>query len=464
MTIAGRSVAGTGRMPVEDPALGVAFAEAPRCTPAELDAAVRAARAAFADWAGHDEQYRRVALLACGAALSAHVDEVAGLLTAEQGKPLRDARAEVALAADWFRHTAELSLRPQRLADEPAARISLTRVPYGPVAAIAPSNFPIILAVTKIAPALLAGNTVVLKPSPLTPLATLRMGELLGAALPAGVLNTISGAAELGPALTGHPHVRMISFTGSVATGRAIARSAAATFTPVVLELGGNDAAIVLPGADVAAIAREIFRRATANSGQFCAAIKRIYVSRGQERELTAALADAAAAARVGDGRLPDTDLGPLISRDAVARVAGLVAEARRAGARIVTGGEPLARAGHFYPPTVVTDLPTGTALELDEQFGPVLPVIAYADPAEAVARANGTQFGLGASVWGETSAARRVAEALDCGTVWLNTHGELRHDVPFGGVRCSGRGVEYGYWGLLEYTQIKVFHEARPR
>lgn len=462
MTIDGRAVDGGSRVPVEDPALGETFADAPACTPEQLGTAVDAALGAFPAWAGRTEEERRDALLGCSATIAAHADEMADLLTAEQGKPLRDARAEVELAADWFRETAALSLRPERLVDEPAARVTLDRTPIGPVAAIAPSNFPIILSVTKIAPALLAGNTVVLKPSPHTPLSTLLMGEALAEVLPAGVLNTVSGGADLGPALTGHPGIRMISFTGSVESGRAIAGAAAADLKRVVLELGGNDACVVLPDADVASIAGEIFRRSTVNSGQFCAAIKRIYVARAREPELVEALRAAAGAVTVGDGRLPGTDLGPLVSRVQLERVAGLVAGAARAGARVVAGGRPLDRPGHFYPPTVVTGLPPATALEREEQFGPVLPVIAYDDLDEALARANGTPFGLGASVWGEPGAAAAVAPRLHAGTVWLNTHGDLRHDVPFGGHGCSGIGVEYGYWGLLEYTRIRVTSQAR--
>ncbi|TDB74923.1 aldehyde dehydrogenase family protein [Micromonospora sp. KC723] len=462
MTIAGRPVRSPDRLPVEDPATATVFAEAPQCTAAQLDDAVLGAVAALDGWARAGEDRRRAALLACGSVLAQAAEEVAELLTAEQGKPLRQARAEVALAADWFGHTAELSLPQQRLVTEEATEVTLGRTPVGPVAAIAPSNYPIILAVTKIAPALLAGNTVVLKPSPVTPLASLRMGQLLAGVLPPGVLNTVSGDGDLGPALVAHPAVRMVSFTGSTRSGRAIARRAADSFKRVVLELGGNDPCVLLPGTDVGQVAGEVFRRATVNSGQFCAAIKRVYAPEGQVAELTEALRAAAEAAVVGDGRDERTDLGPLVSQAQLEHVRRLVDEAAAAGGRVVTGGAPLPRPGHFYPPTVVTDLPPGTALEQDEQFGPVIPVIGYGDLDEAVARANGTRFALGGSVWGEPVAARAVAARLECGTAWINTHGDLRHDVPFGGLRESGSGVEYGHWGLLEYTHIKITHAAR--
>ncbi|WP_234386369.1 aldehyde dehydrogenase family protein [Streptomyces sp. ERV7] len=448
-------------MDVENPAHGTVFAQAPRCTAAELDAVLAASARAFPGWAALPLESRRPYLLACRDALRDAEDDVADLLTREQGKPLRHAHHEVRLAADWFAHTAELALHADRIVDEPTARVTLERVPHGVVAAIAPSNYPVLLAVCKIAPALLAGNTVVLKPSPATPLSSLLMGEVLGRVLPPDVLRVISGDAALGARLTAHPAVRLISFTGSIAAGRAIARSAAADFKRTVLELGGNDPAIVLPGADAQALARPLFDRAMVNSGQFCAAVKRVYVPRAQHAKLTAALAAPAEATVVGDGLDAATELGPLVSREQLAHVTALVGDAVRRGARLVTGGRALERPGHFYPPTVVTDLPQGTRLEEEEQFGPVIPVIAYDDLDAVTARVNASPYGLGCSLWGDPEQAAAAARRLDCGTVWINTHGDLRHDVPFGGHRHSGTGVEYGAWGLLEYTQITIHHLA---
>ncbi|MEH1166500.1 aldehyde dehydrogenase family protein [Micromonospora sp. CPCC 205539] len=445
------------RLPVANPATGQVFDHAPRCTVDALERIVARARSEFRDWSRRTDADRREHLHACGAALSHHVEELAELLAREQGKPLADARAEVGLAADWFRHTAALPLERESLVDEPAAHIAMDRVPYGVVAAIAPSNYPIILAVTKIAPALLAGNTVVLKPSPLTPLSSLRMAEILTGALPPGVLTAVVGDAELGHALVAHPDVALVSFTGSIEVGRAIAGTAAARLAHTVLELGGNDPCIVLPDTDVTAIAEQIFWRAMRNSGQFCAAIKRVYVPEDRRRELVEALSALADRVVVGDGLEAGTELGPLVSRQLADRVAALVEDAGARGATVHHGGAASRGGGYFHRPTIVSDLPAGTELELTEQFGPVLPVISYHELADAVARANSTEYGLGASVWGDPSAARAVADELDCGTVWINDHGDLRHDVPFGGTRSSGLGVEYGYWGLLEYTRIKI-------
>ncbi|MFF5176165.1 aldehyde dehydrogenase family protein [Micromonospora sp. NPDC000089] len=462
MTIGGQTVRTPRLLAVENPATGHTFAHAPICTPEQLDDAVSAATAAGPAWAALTHDERRDHLRACREALVTNLTEIADVLSLEQGKPLADARAEVELSADWFEHTAALSLPSEPIEESAQRHVTVNRVPHGVVAAIAPSNFPLILAVCKVAPALLAGNTVVLKPSPQTPLSTLLLGESLNACLPAGVLNVVSGDNALGELLCTHTSVQMISFTGSVETGMAIASQAAARLLPVVLELGGNDPAIVLPGADIASIAPALFGAAMANNGQFCAAVKRVFVSRKQAAELTQALSRLAIAAVVGDGRDPSTQFGPLISRSQRDRLAAMVDAAVAAGAKVVTGGRPIEGPGHFYQPTIVVDLPPGTELELEEQFGPVVPIIAYDSLPEAVIRANATDYGLGASVWGDEALARDLSGQLHAGIVWINTHGDLRHDTPFGGTNRSGRGVEYGRWGLLEYTRIKVLNVMR--
>ena len=461
MTIAGRPVVGFERIAVEDPALGTTFDEVPDCTAEALDSAVVAAGRTTARWAGTPWDDRREVLVRCGEALRGEAEEVARLLTREQGKPLERARAEVNTAARWFDNTAELALKPETVADDANAYIRVDRVPHGVVAAITPSHYPIILAAAKLAPALLAGNPVVLKPSPLTPLSTLRMGRALCDELPPGVLNVVSGRTGLGERLARHPGVAMVSFTGSITVGKRVAAAAAGDLKTVVLELGGNDPCILLPDIDVETVATQIFECAMDNSGQYCAAIKRVYVSRDQQGELVAALAALADRTKVGPGLDPGSDLGPLTDARQLARVDEMVQSAADAGARIVTGGSPLDRPGHFYPPTVVTDLPAGTALEAFEQFGPVLPVIPYDTVDEAVDRANATEYGLGSSVWGDEDDACEIARRLQTGTVWVNTHGALRGDAPFGGFRSSGRHVEHGYWGMLEYTRQRTLHVA---
>jgi acyl-CoA reductase-like NAD-dependent aldehyde dehydrogenase len=450
---------GTG-LPVENPATGEVFASAPVSSPAELDATVGAAADAAGEWAALTEDERRSYLDAAGVALGAQLDEVARILTLEQGKPIARARAEVQLAADWFGLTAALRLAPESLCDDGSSRITMHRVPLGVVAAVTPSNYPIILAVCKIAPALLAGNPVVLKPSPDTPLSSLAMMAALQEILPPGVLNVVNGDGDLGRCLVRHPDVRKVSFTGSIDVGTAIARDAADGLKRVTLELGGNDPAIVLPGADLEAIAPALFWVAFENSGQFCSAIKRVYVPAAQRDRLAGLLADIARSARVGAGEDAQTELGPLTTRRQLDRVADFVDQAVAGGARVWAGGERLDRPGHFLAPTVLTEPPAGSLIEVEEQFGPALPVIGYDTVESAVRRANATRYGLGASVWGDEDAATRAAAAVRAGTVWLNKHGDLRADAPFGGVGSSGIGVEYGYWGLLEYTQVKVVNQ----
>jgi acyl-CoA reductase-like NAD-dependent aldehyde dehydrogenase len=464
LTIEGRPVTTRQTLPVVNPATGEVFAQAPACSADQLADAVRTAAAAHVPWAQRSMDERRSYLRACGETVAAHAAEIADVLTTEQGKPLAQARSEVDLAASWFARTAALDLGSAPLVDEPDRLATMRRVPLGVVAAVAPFNFPIILSVCKIAPALLAGNSVVVKPAPVTPLSTLLVTRLLADVLPPGVLSAVSGGPELGAALTASPEVAMISFTGSIGVGRAIAESAAAGFKRVLLELGGNDPAIVLPGTAPEAVADELFARSMVNSGQFCAAVKRVYVPRDRQSELVELLGELARTAAVGDGRDPRSAFGPLTTRAQTVRAAALVDEAVAAGGRIAARSEvPGDGRGFFHPVTVITGLPAGTRLERDEQFAPVIPVIGYDDPADAVRAANATEFGLGASLWGDPGLADELAPRIDAGTVWINTHGDLRHDVPFGGARHSGMGVEYGYWGLLEYTRIAVTHRFRP-
>ncbi len=457
LTIDGRSVAGDDTFPVINPATGEPFAEAPECSAAQLDAAMESARKAFAPWAA-DEARRREALVDCARVLLAAAERIAPLLTREQGKPIAQARSEVQRGADWFERTAALELPVERLTGEPGQRIELRRKPLGVVGAITPWNFPVILAIWKVAAALRAGNTLVLKPSPFTPLATLLMGEVLQEALPPGVLNVVSGGDTLGARLSEHPAVRKISFTGSVATGKKIMAAAAPDLKRVTLELGGNDPAIVLGDADPAKVAPALFQGAFRNSGQICIAIKRIYAEEKVAPALVEALAAEARKAVVGDGMDPDTTLGPINNRPQFERVCELVESARSDGGTFVAGGEPLPGSGYFVPPTLVTGLEDGSRLVDEEQFGPVLPILPVRSAEEAIERANATHFGLGGSVWSpDTGRALELAARLECGTGWVNQHGGLSPEVPFGGRKWSGIGYENGRWGLESMTEIQA-------
>jgi acyl-CoA reductase-like NAD-dependent aldehyde dehydrogenase len=462
MTIGGRSVPAADTFDVINPATGVAFAAAPECTRAQLDTAMQAAADAYRTWR-RDEAARREVLQRCAAVLTERAGEVAPILTQEQGKPLRQAVAEIMGAAMWFTYSATLQIPVEVLQDDASAHVEVRRRPLGVVAAITPWNFPVILATWKLAPALLAGNTVVLKPSPFTPLTTLKLGELLRDVVPPGVVNVVSGGNELGGWMTSHPVPRKISFTGSVATGKKVAAAAAPDLKRVTLELGGNDPAIVLPDADPKAIAARLFWGAFQNCGQVCSAIKRVYAPEAMYDALVGELAEIARGVRVGNGLDDGVQLGPLNNRPQFERVRELVEDAKQHGARIAAGGEPVGGAGYFYRPTVVAEVSDGVRLVDEEQFGPALPVIPYARVEDAVERANATHFGLGGSVWSsDVERATAVAKELDCGTAWVNQHLELSPATPFGGAKWSGIGVENGPWGLYGFTELQCVNVAR--
>jgi acyl-CoA reductase-like NAD-dependent aldehyde dehydrogenase len=462
LTIDGAAVGADQTFDVTNPATGERFASAPDASPAQLDTAFEAAARAFRTWRTDDDA-RRAALHAMADVIAGATDEIAPILTAEQGKPLPWSEFEVQGAAGWLRYYADLEHGRQVLRDDETARVELVRAPIGPVAAIVPWNFPIFIAVAKVAAALRAGNTVVLKPSPYTPLATLRLGELVRDLLPPGVFNVISGGHALGPAVSSHPLARKISFTGSTATGKKIAAAAADDLKRITLELGGNDPAIVLDDADPGAVAEQLFATAFNNNGQACVAPKRVYVAEAMRPALVEALAEHARAAKVGDGADAGTDLGPLNNAAQRDRVRELVDAAVAGGATAVTGGRTPEGPGYFYEPTILTDLSDGARIVDEEQFGPAMPVIAYRDVEDALERANGTMFGLGASVWSaDPDRAAAVAEQVDAGMTWINTHTAIAFDQPFAGAKWSGIGVEAGELGLDAYTDVRVLHRVK--
>jgi acyl-CoA reductase-like NAD-dependent aldehyde dehydrogenase len=421
-----------------------------------------AAREAFPAWRA-DEAARREALSAAAKVLQEAAAELGAEITAEQGKPLREARYEALAGENWLRYHASLALPRQVIQDDERAFVEVVPRPLGVVAAITPWNFPVSSACMKIAPALAAGNTVVLKPSPFTPLATLRLGELLRPVFPPGVLNVVSGGDALGAQMTEHPAVRKITFTGSVATGKRVAAAAAPDLKRITLELGGNDPAIVLEDAVIDSVVDGIFWSSFANAGQICSAIKRVYVPVSLHGALVDALAARARSLRVGNGAEKGSQLGPITTRPQFERVCELVEDALAGGARAAAGGAPLEGPGNFFAPTVLTDVEDGARIVDEEQFGPVLPVVAYRDLEDAVARANGTHFGLDASVWSaDPDRAAEVASRLECGTAWINTHLVQGPAQPFGGRKWSGIGVENGPWGLAGFYEPQTLYRAR--
>jgi acyl-CoA reductase-like NAD-dependent aldehyde dehydrogenase len=364
--------------------------------------------------------------------------------------------------AAWAGYTAGLSLPEKVIEDSDERHVVQQRVPLGVVGSITPWNWPLIIAIWHIVPGIRTGNTIVIKPSPFTPLSTLRMVELFNEVLPEGLVNVVSGGDDLGAALTARDDLDKIVFTGSIATGKKVMAAAAKGVTPVTLELGGNDPGIMLPGTDPATFAEGLFFGSMINSGQTCGALKRLYVHEDDLDATVAALSGFAANIPMGDGMEEGSLLGPLQNERQFKRVIELVEDAKSNGGTCVTGGEPMGGPNYFYPVTFVTGISDGVRLVDEEQFGPVLPIVTYKDVDDAIARANGTEFGLDASVWGnDADECARVASQLEAGTVYVNKHAEIAPHVPFGGIKCSGLGVEFAEEGLAAYTSIKIINKA---
>lgn len=456
----------------KNPATGETIGLVPHSTAEQVAQAVRAARQAQPAWAARPDAERRALLLQVAEVLRGNADYLAAWVTREQGKPLGGvgpgqvpgARFELAGCAAWTEVPASLEMPVETVFEDATRRDEMHRRPYGVIAAIAPWNWPLLIAIWQIVPSLRAGNTVVIKPSEYTSIGTLEMVRLIAEVLPPGVLNTVSGTGEVGSWLVENAGVDKIMFTGSGPTGAKIAAAAARHLTPTTIELGGNDAAIVLPDADPKAIAMDLFWGAFLNMGQTCACAKRVYVPDALHDAVVAELKAIAEAMPMGDGTQAGVAMDPIQNRMQFDKVRRLVDEARAQGATIVCGGEPRAGAGNFYPLTLVTDIADGASLVDEEQFGPVLPIICYASVDDAVAQANRLDVGLGASVWGrDLDQARQVAARLEAGTVWINQHGAIHPLVPFGGSKRSGWGVEFGVEGLKAVTRPQVISVRKP-
>ena len=462
MIIGGERRAASSTFDVLDPATGEVYGQAPDCSEDLLDEAFGAAAKAQIDWR-RDEEARQAALRDAANKMFASAADLGAILTREQGKPLARAQEEVLGVGVWLQYYANLEVAPEVIQDDDFARAEVVRRPMGVVAAITPWNFPLILASWKIGPALRAGNTMVLKPSPYTPLSTLRMVELLNEVLPPGVLNVVSGGDELGKWMTAHKTPRKISFTGSVSAGKHVASAAAPDLKRVTLELGGNDPAILLDDINPAEIADKVFWGAFMNSGQVCSAIKRIYAPEAIYDDVVDALAAKAATVKVGSGLEEGVELGPINNAPQFARVKELVADALSGGATAAAGGAPIDGPGYFFQPTILAGLTDGTRIVDEEQFGPAVPVISYRHVDEVVERANATHFGLSGSVWGaDVERANSVADRLECGTAWVNSHLALAPHQPFGGFKWSGIGTENGPTGLTSFTEIQVRYQSK--
>ena len=436
----------------------------PVANAATVDAAVRAARVAFPAWSGLPDGERAEFCRRIAAVFQDNAAELATLVTREQGKPLDaggfGSEFEIAGCVGWSMATAAMTLPEEVLPVGDGVHAVQRRVPKGVIGSITPWNWPLLIAVWHILPALRTGNCVVIKPSELTPLSTLRAVELLNEILPPGVLNAVAGDGAAGAALATHPGIDKMIFTGSTATGKKIMQSAAQNVTDCSLELGGNDPAIVLPGTPVDEIAQGLFFGAFINAGQTCGAIKRIYVPQADHDALVEALAEIARNTVVGDGLDDGVAMGPVQNEPQYDKVRRLTEQAVAAGATLAAGGEALGT-GFALRPAILGHCRQDMAIVAEEQFGPALPIVPYRELTQAVEWANEGDFGLCASVWGSEGTQRdRIVQAIRAGTVYINTHAELNPMVPFGGIKSSGIGVQFGTEGLKSFTDSKVVYE----
>lgn len=463
MTIDGTATSGEQTIDVVNPATGKPFAAAPDCTKAQLDIAVAGAKRAFKTWRYTPIADRQAMVAKAGDLLLAHANEMARLFTREQGRPVEMAKQEIEGAGMWMKAVAQMT-PPVHVYEDSAEQFIETRyVPLGVVCAIAPWNFPVNLAMWKVAPALVAGNTTILKPSPFTPLCTLKIGELFADVFPAGVCNVVSGGDDLGPMMTSHPGFAKISFTGSTATGKRVMESAAKDLKRVTLELGGNDAAIVLPDVDLDVVAEKIFFGAFFNSAQICVATKRLYVHEDVYDGLRDRLAAIAGAVKMGDGTAQGTVLGPIQNKRQYDRVVALLEDAKANQLTLIQGTAVPDSDGYFVPVTIVDNPPEAARVVQEEAFGPILPMLKFTNIDDVIDRTNASEYGLAGAVWtADTKKGLEIARRMETGTVWVNQNLNLRPDTPFAGHKQSGAGVENGLEGLLEYMVPQSVYVAK--
>ena len=449
---------------VLNPATEQVVGRVPSCGKEELDSAVAAARRAFTQWKKTTAEERQQVVQGIAAAIKENADELYRLLTSEQGKPHAQAQQEIYGAAGLAASQSTLTLDDVINQDDDTRLSRTRRVPVGVVGGIVPWNFPIMMAIQKIVPALVAGCTIVLKPSPFTPLTTLRVAELIKDVVPAGTVNIITGEDTLGPLITEHPDIDKITFTGSTATGKKIMEGASGDLKRITLELGGNDASIVLPDADVQKVAEQLFWSSFSNAGQVCIAAKRIYIHEDIYDDLSKAIADYAKTVVVGDGSQQGTGVGPIQNKKQYERVLDLIQDAKDNGYKFLTGGDKdPSGTGYYVPITILDNPPEDARIVAEEQFGPVMPLMKFASVDEVIERANNSEYGLAGAVWTkDTDKGVEIAEQLETGTVWINEFMQLSPFAPFGGHKQSGFGAEYGIDGLKEFTYPQVITVKR--
>jgi len=456
----------TQKFPIINPATEEILQEVERGTPQDAFDAVDAAQKAFALWRRTPASERAAALHAIASQLRAHHDEMVRLLTMEEGKPLPENDEEMWWVEETFDYYAELGRHERGLVippGDPAQFNFVLKEPWGVIACIVPWNYPMLLLVWKLAPALAAGNTVVIKPSKLTPLTTLRMAEVAFDHLPPGVVNVITGfGPEAGEPLVTHPQVRMIAVTGSLEVGQHIANLATPQMKKLHLELGGKDPMVIAPDVDMKTAVSALSYAALINTGQVCTSTERVYVHESIFPQFTEELANFVGSLRLGNGLDPGTDIGPMIRDKFRLKVEAQVDSAVKDGARVLTGGgrPPGMQRGFFYQPTVMIHVDHSMEIMREETFGPVIPLMPYKDFDEAIQLANDNPYGLGASLMSnDPRLVKRFFEEVQAGTVWINDPLTDNFAGPFGGMKMSGLGRELGQAGFDEFCQLKHVH-----
>jgi len=462
LLIGGKLVTTDETVDVLNPANEEVFTVVPKAGKKELNDAVKAAEGAFKSFCTTTIVQRQALLNKITEAIVANKDKIAPVLTMEQGKPLEMANMEIDYAMMFCQYFAGMDIPVEVLMDTDEQRVELHHTPLGVVAGILPWNFPFLLAVSKIAPALLAGNSIIIKPGPTTPVTTLMLGEIIQELVPPGLVNILADNDDLGSEITAHPGIKKVSFTGSIETGKKVMANSVDTLKRLTLELGGNDAAIVLDDIDPKEMAERIFGAAFMNSGQVCVALKRLYVQEGIYDEMCDEMAKLANGAVVGDGMIEGSHFGPVQNKEQFEIVKGFVEDAKQNG-KIIAGGEIPDKPGYFIPITIVRDILDGTRLVDEEPFGPILPIIKFKKIDDVIKRANGLPYGLGGSVWSrDLDKAHAIAKQMDAGTIWVNQHCAFGPHIPFPACKDSGIGVEWGKEGLYEFTALRVINISK--
>lgn len=461
LIIEGEKVAGLGQqIPVLNPANEEILAHVSSATVEQVELAIQSAQRAFKAWKKTDDQSIKQLLLNIAEKIRTERNSLAELITQEQGKPLFLAQLEVDLSVIWIEYVASLEIPVEHYTEPTGKHIDVYNRPLGIVASITPWNWPFMIAVWHLIPALKTKNCVINKPSEFTPLSTIRLVEIINQFTPKGVCNIVLGAGDVGKVLSEHALVNKVVFTGSTPTGQRILQNSVASLKSVVLELGGNDVGIVLDDVNVDAIADRIFQSAFLNAGQTCACLKRLYVHEKVYDALTEKLVEIADRQVVGDGLNANTTFGPIQNHVQYQKVKNILDDALVYGGQILNKRVSHPEKGYFFAPTLVANVQNGTALLDDEQFGPILPIVKFKDIDDVLAVTNNSEYGLGGSVWtNDLDKAKEIAARMETGTVWINSHGDLSPSAAFGGWKLSGLGFSFGMDGLLQFTHKQSIH-----